>query len=742
MHSSPMATRIALLVLAATASVALAAACGSGSMDESESVDSTSQADQRVDTPTQCRKTVPVKGVGSVDMETYLAGVVACESPANAPLEARKAQAIAARTYAYRYLGSHASICNSQSCQVYSCSYRPNGPSEADYQAVRETSGMVLSNGGKLTCPFYVAGDPNTSAPDCQGHVKPSSLSNGYEKYVTYNNGKSGANASASKQGSLSNPDNRGCMSQNGASCLANQGKSATDILRNYYDNALAVQTVSGGDCGDLVQDCFGNDDTQSCGSNICAWNGQGYCCREGSFDGDLCFTDAECTNGQVCAFNGADFVCTSPHCSGTGQDGGTGGAGGAGGTGGTGGTGGGSDGGAFGGSGATGGHASPGVVPDDSHPAQDNTHRQPPSSVDIAEILAKLGISCSVSAPSTGDRWPFAWMLVAGVLLVRRRRRTPRIPLLLALGAVAAIMTMGCTKSGSGGSPGGSSPQCPTITAQSFQASSTTSLFTIFQPNEGASDNDFLSIEFFPPKGQSLATGTFDLSKETDYATCTHCVRLDQDDKAPTKKIFFASSGTMSISSVGVFPSQSVGKLSQVKFVEVTVDPSTYKTTPVAGGACYLLADTSWDTTQGSTPSSPDAGADAGQTDAGGGATDAGGKVDGSAEAGSAPGDSTCAGLVDCQQCCLTLHKDAALVLAGYARSCICDPDVCQYECSTTICAATPSTADADCEACAQMMFSASNRCADEVPQTCEQDPSCAPVMDCLTSNDCAYLP
>ena len=678
-------------------------------------------AEKRVDTPTQCRDTVPVTNVGEVDMEEYLAGVVACEMPADAPLEARKAQAIAARTYTYRYLGNSSSICNSQSCQVYKCSHRPNGPSEADYQAVRETSGQVLTNGGKLTCPFFVAGDPNTSGPDCKGTVSTPSGANGYEKHVTYNEGMSGDDATPSTQGHPANPDNRGSMSQNGAACLANQGKSAAEILDFYYDNALTVDYLPGGDCGELPQNCFGNSDTESCGSNVCAWNGQTYCCREPGFGGELCFTDAECSGGLVCAYNGEDFVCTQPSCAAEEE-----------------------------------GPEDPEdpedpaepespVKIDDTKPAQDESHR--PSSESWISELTDLFGSCAVSSVPVRGTSSAAWVLIGGMLLVVRRRRQRRRVGLVA--ASAAMLALGCSTSGgssgsragggSGGSSGGgggsggtgASGSCEQLTVESFQASSTQALFAITSPNKGEASNDFLSIEFFPPSGKALSTGTFDLSSEGDYASCTHCVRLDQDDKSEAKRVFFAETGTLELSAVGVMPSVSAGTLKQVKLVEVAVDPSTYQTTPVADGACYLVDSATWDTRPAVDPGS-------------GGAAGSGVEVDGGTleDSGTQTSDSVCSGLADCQKCCVNLHQDAAAVLTTHALSCICNADVCQAECASTLCGAVPSTADEDCVECTQFMFSGSNRCADEVRTVCEQDPECAPVMECFADNECAYLP
>jgi stage II sporulation protein D len=83
--------------------------------------------------------------VEHVDIETYIAGVVASEMPASFPLEAMKAQAVAARTYALYHIGGHdsdeADICGRVHCQAYGGRPSPNARAA---QAARDTCGQVL----------------------------------------------------------------------------------------------------------------------------------------------------------------------------------------------------------------------------------------------------------------------------------------------------------------------------------------------------------------------------------------------------------------------------------------------------------------------------------------------------------------------------------------------------------------------------------------------------------------------
>jgi peptidoglycan hydrolase CwlO-like protein len=97
--------------------------------------------------------TISVQGYGTIPFEdNYLKGI--SEMPRNWPLEALKAQAIAARTYAIKWLQSNpgGSICTTESCQVYNGA-RINGTGGDDlrwYQAVAETRGIVITHGGQL----------------------------------------------------------------------------------------------------------------------------------------------------------------------------------------------------------------------------------------------------------------------------------------------------------------------------------------------------------------------------------------------------------------------------------------------------------------------------------------------------------------------------------------------------------------------------------------------------------------
>lgn len=87
---------------------------------------------------------ISVAGYGSMEFETtYLYGIA--EMPSSWSLEALKAQAVAARTYAYRYKQEGKEICTTEACQVFNKAKSDNPP-EAWKKAVDETKGQVLED--------------------------------------------------------------------------------------------------------------------------------------------------------------------------------------------------------------------------------------------------------------------------------------------------------------------------------------------------------------------------------------------------------------------------------------------------------------------------------------------------------------------------------------------------------------------------------------------------------------------
>jgi len=114
--------------------------------------------------------TIKVKGYGSMSLENYLLGIY--EVPSSWPMEALKAQVLAARSYALSYTNNGAKeICTTQACQVYKGGNKGGGWE----QAVKATEGEVVTkNGQPITAWFastagaytYTSGDIGWKSTD------------------------------------------------------------------------------------------------------------------------------------------------------------------------------------------------------------------------------------------------------------------------------------------------------------------------------------------------------------------------------------------------------------------------------------------------------------------------------------------------------------------------------------------------------------------------------------------------
>ncbi len=112
--------------------------------------------------------------VNVVPLESYLLGVVPGEMPRDWPLEALKAQAVAARTYAIGNLvkGRTYDLYSDWRSQVY---YGVEREAPGTTQAVRDTKGKVVTFGGKVAQVFYFSssGGRTASAADIYGSEVP-----------------------------------------------------------------------------------------------------------------------------------------------------------------------------------------------------------------------------------------------------------------------------------------------------------------------------------------------------------------------------------------------------------------------------------------------------------------------------------------------------------------------------------------------------------------------------------------
>lgn len=100
--------------------------------------------------------------VNEVPIETYLRYVTPSEMPTSFSYEALKAQAVCARTFAYKQMQGHvyaqygANLDDSTSCQVYHAAQ----PSEVTDRAVLDTEGIVVTYEGELIDCYYYSTSP------------------------------------------------------------------------------------------------------------------------------------------------------------------------------------------------------------------------------------------------------------------------------------------------------------------------------------------------------------------------------------------------------------------------------------------------------------------------------------------------------------------------------------------------------------------------------------------------------
>ena len=101
--------------------------------------------------------------INVVDLEDYVKGVLPYEMSPVWPLEALKAQAVCARTYALlpsKHSAGHFDVCNTTECQVY-CGV--NLASALTDRAVEETAGVAALYGGKYAETYYCSANGGAS---------------------------------------------------------------------------------------------------------------------------------------------------------------------------------------------------------------------------------------------------------------------------------------------------------------------------------------------------------------------------------------------------------------------------------------------------------------------------------------------------------------------------------------------------------------------------------------------------
>jgi stage II sporulation protein D len=175
--------------------------------------------------------------VNVLPMEDYLRGVVPAEMPAYWGVEALKAQAVAARTYAVAHLGgADFDLRASESDQAYSGLTEQRGESNA---AVDATRGQVLTYQGQLIVAFYMASDG--------GHTESSEY-----RFVTWNHGAQ-LRSHLGYLASISDPLDRGPSWQVGPFSSTGAATILRDDGKDIGDRLLGIDVLQKDGSGRLV---------------------------------------------------------------------------------------------------------------------------------------------------------------------------------------------------------------------------------------------------------------------------------------------------------------------------------------------------------------------------------------------------------------------------------------------------------------------------------------------------------
>ena len=167
--------------------------------------------------PSTIRVLMPDGQVVEMDVDEYLKGVVPWELPPSAPMEALKAQAVAARSYAvtsWNHAAQGANVCTTTHCQMWK-----NIRFSRTDQAVEETRGMVATHSGKIIRAFYFG--------HCDGHTRNSE--DVWIQALPY------CRSVACECGYSTMWGHGVGMCQEGAIAMARLGASFHQILRHYY---------------------------------------------------------------------------------------------------------------------------------------------------------------------------------------------------------------------------------------------------------------------------------------------------------------------------------------------------------------------------------------------------------------------------------------------------------------------------------------------------------------------------
>lgn len=170
---------------------------------------------------------VPSGTVVEEDFEKYVAAVVASEI-GNAPLEACKAQAVASRSFAYRYILKDKPIPDSSSAQVFRIK-RYSSAYQVCIDAAKATKNLILTYQGSVADTYFchANGGFTVSSQEKWGGIRPYLISTPDPWDAATHVVRSGHGVG---------------MSQTGAKYAAQQGVSYMDILSFYYPGTAVTK--------------------------------------------------------------------------------------------------------------------------------------------------------------------------------------------------------------------------------------------------------------------------------------------------------------------------------------------------------------------------------------------------------------------------------------------------------------------------------------------------------------------
>lgn len=188
-----------------------------------------------------CPNGITIEGEGTIDFEEYVAGVVSREAYTSEGIEALKAQAVAARTYAIKVTDyCQKTISNSTNAQTFT-----KNINDAARQAANATAGEVLidSNGKIFASQYDSFCYDDSDCPDAKKNadgtytVTYTKVPNGEKHVVTLSD--------TAQYGRITHGHGHAHgMSQLVSYQMAKEGKSYQEILSYFYSDGVTISLV------------------------------------------------------------------------------------------------------------------------------------------------------------------------------------------------------------------------------------------------------------------------------------------------------------------------------------------------------------------------------------------------------------------------------------------------------------------------------------------------------------------